>query len=151
MGLYKELYQEIKDVWKTYCNYFSIKVAFIPIMTYVLLVSHLQMWWSYVLYYTYRPFIQKVYAPIYYCFKYLCPWTKARIYLALDKYMDTTMYRDRCVAFGQAFAIKCFADHDYGYFLRKITPEEKRMTFWHPYKSIEKYKPTLFFNVENLF
>ena len=80
---------------------------------------------------------------IYYCvkfgLKYLLPYNTAKIHMAYKPYQNTTMYRDRLVAFGQDFAFKTFVDNnDYKFFLKKLTRTDKFKALFLPYSYIDK-------------
>jgi len=55
------------------------------------------------------------------------PWSIARLNLALGKYMETTMYRDRVVAFGHDWAIDAYKEYGEARFFSSILTRKDRM------------------------
>lgn len=73
--------------------------------------------------------------------KRFSPWTKAKIYLCWNKYVESEWYRERLVIMGEKYTIQRFIDGDWKFFRDKITRKEKWGILFFPYTYIENNVP----------
>lgn len=78
------------------------------------------------------------------------PWRQAKVLLAFKKYVESSWFTDRLSVMGKEYAVEQFFKHDYWFFMRQITKEEKLGILISPYTYIkEGRKATLFVNLIN--
>jgi len=69
------------------------------------------------------------------------PWNIARLNLALQKYMETVMYRERVIAFGRNWAISAFEEHnEIPFFVKQFTFKDKLRVLFTPFSCGNYYK-----------
>jgi hypothetical protein len=61
------------------------------------------------------------------------PWRKAYVLLALEKYTQSSMFKERVELLGLVYAIDQYVDRDYWYFHRQISFLEKIDIIIRPY------------------
>jgi len=72
-----------------------------------------------------------------YALRLLLPYHQARINMAYNKYMETTLYRDRLIEMGENFARMAFIEYDETeLFLKKLTWKDKMKAFFVSYNYI---------------
>ena len=77
----------------------------------------------------------------FYAAKLYSPWVKARRLLALYKYTETYMFKERIRGMGKKFALEEYINNDWKFFMKKISWKEKLDIFFRPYTYISIYKP----------
>lgn len=69
------------------------------------------------------------------------PWNVARLNLALQKYMETIMYRERVVASGHDWAIGAFEEYnEIPFFVRQFTFKDKLRMLFMPFSCGNYYR-----------
>ncbi len=81
---------------------------------------------------------------IYGTIKGYSPWVEAKRLLALYKYTETYMFKERARGMGEKFALEGYINKDWKFFMEKISWKEKLDIFLRPYTYISKYEPIVF-------
>ncbi len=69
------------------------------------------------------------------------PWMVARLNLARNRYLETTMYRDRAVEFGDEWAMKHYEDNTEAlFFVSRLTLREKLKSIFVPFSCGDYYR-----------
>ena len=59
---------------------------------------------------------------MYFYIKWMIPYNKAKLSMAYNLYMNTTMYKEREINFGKEFAFSLFVENgEHRFFLKKLT------------------------------
>jgi hypothetical protein len=68
------------------------------------------------------------------------PWNVARLNMALQKYMETIMYRERVKAYGDEWAIRAFEEYgEIPFFVRKFTFRDRLRVIFTPFSCGDYY------------
>jgi hypothetical protein len=89
--------------------------------------------------------VVRMFIKIYHSILSRTPWRKAYLLLSLSKYIDSSVFRERCELLGVEYAIDQYLDHDYWYWHRKITRKEMIGIVVKPYTYIDNLRPNLLY------